>query len=242
MCESLWKEMREGRLPDIGCDKCQNGYIRHSKPDGHLGFVFEECACLVEYESLKETISLWKQSNIGGKLITRYKFEDWDEPEQEGLTFDTLLSLIDAEEGRNWLFLYGGTGSGKTYSAIIAAQIAMLREKSVFFVNTAELLDGLRPGSENDEMSLRDIYMAKAKKSDVLILDDIGHEKSSEWVREKLFLIVNDRWNKGKMTIFTSNYDLERVKTSVSPAVYSRIKGESLEINLSTRQDRRIIE
>lgn len=239
--KSLWQNLSQGVLNKPGCSNCTGGYIRHPKPDG-FGFVFEDCACLVEYESLCETIKLWKQSNIGMRLITRYKLDDWQEPTEDGLTFDALLAMVDAEDSK-WPFLWGGTGSGKTFAAILIAQIAMLREKTVFFTNVAELLDALRPSADNtlvDGMAIKDIYTAKANRANILILDDIGQEKSSEWVRERLFLIINERWNAGKMTVLTSNFDIEHIKTTISPAVYSRIKGESLEIHLSGLSDRRL--
>ena len=43
--------------------------------------------------------------------------------------------------------------------------------------------------------------------ADLLVLDDLGAEKTSEWVEETMNLIVNTRYNERRPTIFTSNYD-----------------------------------
>ncbi len=43
--------------------------------------------------------------------------------------------------------------------------------------------------------------------ADLLVLDDLGAEKTSEWVEETMNLIVNTRYNERRLTIFTSNYD-----------------------------------
>ena len=44
-------------------------------------------------------------------------------------------------------------------------------------------------------------------EADLLVLDDLGSEKTSEWVEETMNLIVNTRYNERRLTIFTSNYD-----------------------------------
>ena len=44
-------------------------------------------------------------------------------------------------------------------------------------------------------------------EADLLVLDDIGSEKTSEWVEETMNLIVNTRYNERRHTIFTSNYE-----------------------------------
>ena len=43
--------------------------------------------------------------------------------------------------------------------------------------------------------------------ADLLVLDDLGAEKTSEWVEETMNLIVNTRYNERRLTIFTSNYE-----------------------------------
>jgi DNA replication protein DnaC len=45
--------------------------------------------------------------------------------------------------------------------------------------------------------------------ADLLVLDDLGAEKTSEWVEETLNLIVNTRYNERRITIFTSNYEIK---------------------------------
>jgi len=46
---------------------------------------------------------------------------------------------------------------------------------------------------------------------DVLVLDDIGQEKPSEWVKERLYIIINERYQLGKKTILTSNVSLQKL-------------------------------
>ncbi len=55
------------------------------------------------------------------------------------------------------------------------------------------------------------------KRPEVLVLDDIGKSKASDFVYEELYSIVNDRWEQGKTTIFTSNHSTIGAAQKVSP-------------------------
>jgi len=225
--------MLDSEPAKVGCDKCKGGYIYFPKEEG-LGYTYEYCVCYVEAELLKERREAFQNSNLEGGLIGRYKLADWEEASI--LPFDKLVDIVDSPEGgQNWLFLYGGAGTGKTFSSVVLAWIALFRDKTVYFSDVVSLLDELRPS--NDEAHL---VIKKCKEVDVLILDDIGHEKSSQWVRERLYLIINSRWNNRKTTIFTSNFPIENLKKTVSGAVYSRVKGDAVEVHLADK-DKRLI-
>ncbi len=216
-----------------GCSKCKEGYIYTPKTVG-IGYTYEYCDCFVEAQSLKVSRRLLKESNIPTGLIKLYNLVEWEE--SSDITFKDLVDIIDkAGIEENWLFLHGKAGTGKTYITIILAMIAILREKSVYFSDIVSLLDDLRPGNPDAGWILK-----QCEKVDVLILDDIGHEKSSQWVRERLYLIINRRWNSRKVTLFTSNFSIENLKKTVSEAVYSRVKGECWEVQLDSAIDRRI--
>ena len=81
--------------------------------------------------------------------------------------------------------------------------------------------------------------MSRCDKADLLILDDLGQEKVSDWVRDRLYRIISNRWNSGKKTIFTSNYSVDKLKETVGEAVHSRVKGDSLELLFKVQKDRR---
>lgn len=77
---------------------------------------------------------------------------------------------------------------------------------AVKFMTTNDLLTQIKSTynreSEQSEVDL----LNKIKHVEILILDDFGAEKTTEWVDQKLFEIVNDRYVEGKITIYTSNY------------------------------------
>jgi DNA replication protein DnaC len=91
----------------------------------------------------------------------------------------------------------------------VAVLAHVIRERGAvgIFYDTRDLLKLIRstynPAGQTAEMDvLRPVMTA-----DVLVLDDLGAEKTSEWVDETLNLIVNTRYSEKRVTLFTSNYD-----------------------------------
>ena len=110
------------------------------------------------------------------------------------------------------LLLYGRPGLGKTHLAIACLKLAAhARGLRGVFYDTRELLRRIRqsydPVSRTTE-SERDVVNAVVG-ADLLVLDDIGAERATEWVEEMLHLIVNARYNDRRPTIFTTNYPIE---------------------------------
>jgi len=111
------------------------------------------------------------------------------------------------------LYLYGETkGSGKTRMAVSIGN-ALIRQhlQSVRFITTVNLINEIKNSFDKDKKDddsflklLRD-----AKNVDVLILDDFGTEKPTNWVNEIFYTILNDRMTAKKITFFTSNCRIE---------------------------------
>jgi DNA replication protein DnaC len=152
--------------------------------------------------------------------------------------FRTLLASDMRYSKKNWFFIQGPSGTGKTYLAVLAAQLAILDEKSVYFVPVVDLMLNLRPGEVSDKN-----IMNHVRKSYLLILDDLGKERWSDWVVEQLFLIINHRWNEGLPTIITSNHSIKEFSDSADKTVvatFSRIEQYSTVLDI-VGEDRRKI-
>ena len=126
----------------------------------------------------------------------------------------------DAGKG---LYFCGGVGTGKTHLAV-AVMNELIRRKRIpsLFVTVPELLDNLRetynkPGRNLDE------WMDAVQNAEFLVLDDLGSERTTEWVRERIFVIVNHRYREALPTVFTSNTGPKDLAEQLGERTASRI-------------------
>jgi DNA replication protein DnaC len=105
------------------------------------------------------------------------------------------------------LLLEGQPGVGKTHLAVAVLKMVIERTGAHgLFYDTRDLLRVIRstydPSIRTTELEI----LRPVMRADLLVLDDLGAEKTSEWVEETMNLIVNTRYNERRMTLFTSNY------------------------------------
>ena len=106
--------------------------------------------------------------------------------------------------GRGFYF-YGGTGTFKTVKAASVARAFLDKGKSVLFVPSVELLamfrDAMNTG-KTEESVMRLLIMA-----DLLVIDDIGKEKLTDWAVSTLYRVVDARYSAERPMVVTANYD-----------------------------------
>jgi DNA replication protein DnaC len=147
------------------------------------------------------------------------------------------------DEGRG-LYFCGDVGSGKTHLAVAVMNELMSYQRiPSLFVTVPELLDNLR-GSYNDPGRNLDEWMNSVKNADLLVLDDLGSERVTEWVRERIFVIVNHRYRETLPTLFTSNIGPKDLSAQLGERTASRVismcewidlEGEDYRVNEARR-------
>ncbi len=135
-----------------------------------------------------------------------------------------VTSQIQKREG---LYLWGESGSGKTHIACALTKEFLEKGIDVMFFNTGDFLEKLReefekPFEDEEHVGL---FREVMDFEGVLIFDDIGSEKASDWSRERLYLIINKKYEDMIPMIFTSNCDLEILSARMGDRITSRISG-----------------
>lgn len=106
------------------------------------------------------------------------------------------------------LLLLGKPGVGKTHLATACLKEVIRRTGARgLFYDTRELLRLIRDTYNPDVRTTELEVIRPVMDAELLVFDDLGAEKPSEWVAETLNLIVNTRYNQRRATIFTSNYE-----------------------------------
>jgi len=129
-----------------------------------------------------------------------------------------------------------GNGCGKTHLAVAIAKRCLEDGLTVLFAVVPDLLDHLRAAFAPTVEETFDEEFARMREVDVLILDDLGSEQSTGWATEKLFQLLNYRYNARLATVFTTNkINLE----GIDPRLRSRLSDRRLvrTVNLVDAQD-----
>jgi DNA replication protein DnaC len=116
-----------------------------------------------------------------------------------------VRSITDNLEKGRGLWFDGPVGTGKTSLAILVAKAAKDEGRSYAVYPVPRLLAEIKRTFDRDASDTYLGFFRRLCMVDVLVLDDLGAEKQTEWVLEQLYSIVNERWQDRRSIVVTTN-------------------------------------
>ena len=210
---------------NVICDNCKGlGYCPYDiiglrkvavANNNVINFMYKKCAYKEKDDKEKEylnNIYIYKMP----KEIREASFKSVYKDDSSRLeTIKYLKNFYDnykKNEKSKGLYLYGNFGCGKTY--LISALFNELAKKNIksTIIYFPELLRSLKASFSNTEENYEEKF-SKVKEANLLLLDDIGAEKLSDWARDEVLgVILQYRMEENLPTFFTSNLSLKELE------------------------------
>jgi DNA replication protein DnaC len=194
------------------------------------GFLYDEptntaynCRCR------PQRVALAKARSLSAVIPRRYRDVSFDRPPVTDIDpsvvratrrfVDSIDEQLDAGRG---LWFFGPVGTGKTTLAMLVAKAALQAGRTVAIYSLPRLLNEIRDTfrAERSHVQLLDRLTAV----DLLHIDDVGAERTNDWVLEELYSIVNARYEDERSTMITTNIDDRDVLAQqITPRTVSRL-------------------
>jgi DNA replication protein DnaC len=215
-----WGQVRVGRgMPACPFDVC----------DGS-GLVYDEATnTAYDCRCRRQIIALRKARSLSAVIPRRYQdvaFERYPVTEFDPAIVTATRRFADAIDERldagRGLWFMGSVGTGKTTLAMLVSKAALRAGRSVAIYSLPRLLNEIRDThrAERSHVNLLDRLTAV----DLLHVDDVGAERTTDWVLEELYSIVNARYEDQRSMVITTNIlDREALCEQISERTVSRL-------------------
>ena len=214
---SDWCEMKAKCENCRGLEFCRQktpGEVMELYDDGILSYRITTCAFQRKLSKEKAHAKYYRDMDMleDYLLVDVARLDIHNESKEYKAAVMKVIELIMNEKPQKGLYLWGKPGAGKSYLAAGICNHFAKNKKKVAFVNVPKLISDLKMMFHDpDAMDQR---LRRIKNADVLVLDDIGGESITSWSRDDILLpILDARMEKRRLTIFTSNYSLEELKS-----------------------------
>ena len=127
-------------------------------------------------------------------------------------------------DGGRGLWFYGSVGTGKTTLAMLVSRAALDAGRSVAIYSLPRLLAEIRATFESDSEGSYVDFLDRLAAVDLLHVDDVGAERTSDWVLEQLYAIVNARYEDERSVTITTNLERDELVEQIKERTVSRLE------------------
>lgn len=146
-----------------------------------------------------------------------------------------LKQVLSFNQG---LYAWGDAGTGKTVFVCSLMRELFLNFKESYFISSPKLIMELQDSYRKQGESAWD-YLQEITERGILVLDDLGAAKATDFVKQALYYLINEREQWQRQTIITSNFSLTQLDEYIDSRISSRIAGMCKVVEF-TGHDRRL--
>lgn len=168
-------------------------------------------------------------------LYKNSSFDNFKVNDGNRMAFEAAKGFKINDSGKG-LYFFGSVGVGKT-SLVTAIANKLMGEVPLLYLSCPSLILNIKKGLEDKTYKDK---IEIAQKVQLLFLDDLGIGKSSEWLEEILFSIINHRYEHRYPTIFTSNCNLQELSQWIGERISSRIAGMCDYLQIKDKDNRAV--
>lgn len=154
-------------------------------------------------------------ANFGAFKVTKYNERNLKLCRRYAMKFD---QMVEKDQG---LIFWGSVGTGKSFAAACIANYLLDRKVPVVMTSFVKLLEVFQSGRDEETSILNRLGYAK-----LVIFDDLGAERGTDYALEKVYNIVDSRYRKSLPMILTTNLTIEDMKSEVDMRyrrIYDRV-------------------
>jgi DNA replication protein DnaC len=166
-------------------------------------------------------------------FISYKRRNDLSAEQQDNMDAAYRLAFDFAKNPEGWLVFMGETGCGKTHLAAAIVNHRYEIGKPALFVVVPDFLDHLRSTFSPDSKVSYDELFESVKTAPLLVLDDFGEQSTNPWVKEKLYQLINYRYNSRLPTVITTRLSLDEIMEKVDPSVSSRLVDRNISVTFA---------
>ncbi len=153
--------------------------------------------------------------------------------QQDNMDEAYRLAFDFAKNPEGWIILLGLTGCGKTHLASAIVNYRYEQGKPALFVVVPDFLDHLRSAFNPESKVSYDRFFESVKTAPLLVLDDFGEQSTNPWVKEKLYQLINYRYNSRLPTVITTRLSLDEIMNEVDSSISSRLVDRKISVTFA---------